>query len=362
MGALAVYCAGDNIRDLPGKNIDYVLTNVVDNFSTDGLAKETNKKLQYANSINEIIDSGGYPLLNAEKNGKKIIHDKTKPINYKGAFNFTPQHVVDVVRKQRPHEFVAADFPVLKLSDPSQQETEFKRKKKINVPWAKETSKLWQKYCPDMKLLLALQCYNFNQAEEYYRSIDGIKFSGISMPVRNMKLPEIGLIMARSWQLGIDRFHLLGVTEFFTLTLAAYMARHFFRRVSLDSRSWKIRATYNTYLNPHDLMGEELGNDVIIDDSIKMDCGCPWCKGRSFNSIKNLPYYDRRIFLGCHNFWVTEKAASDLYQHSGSVAELERYLKLHARRTERIEELITTLGLIDLFKDSDIRYLQDMLI
>jgi len=66
--------------------------------------------------------------------------------------------------------------------------------------------------------------------------------------------------------------------------------------------------------------------------------------------------------LGCHNFWVTEKAANDLYENSGSVAELERYLKLHARRTERIEELITTLGLIDLFKDSDIRNLQDMLI
>jgi len=230
------------------------------------------------------------------------------------------------------------------------------------VRWAKETSKLWQKYCPDVKLLLALQCYNLNQAEEYYRSIDGIKFSGISMPVRNMKLPEIGLIMARSWQLGIDRFHLLGVTEFFTLALAAYMARHFFQRVSLDSRSWKIRATYNTYLNPHDLMGEELGNDVIIDDSIKMDCGCPWCKGRSFNYIKKLPYYDRRILLGCHNFWVTEKAAIDLYENSGSVAELERYLKLHARRTKRIEELIKTLGLIELFKDSDIQNLQNMLI
>jgi len=100
----------------------------------------------------QIIDSGGFSLLNAEKNGKKIIHDKTKPINYKGAFNFTPHHVVDVVIKQRPHEFVPADFPVRKLSDPSQQETEFKRKKKINVRWAKETSKLWQKYCPDVKL------------------------------------------------------------------------------------------------------------------------------------------------------------------------------------------------------------------
>jgi len=42
MGAPVIYCAGANIRDLPGKNIDYMLANVVDNFATDGLAKETN--------------------------------------------------------------------------------------------------------------------------------------------------------------------------------------------------------------------------------------------------------------------------------------------------------------------------------
>jgi hypothetical protein len=194
-----------------------------------------------------------------------------------------------------------------------------------------------------------------------YSSIDGIEFNGISMPVRNMKLHEIGLIMTRSWQLGIDRFHLLGVTEFFTLAMAAYMARHLFKRVSLDSRTWKIRATYNTYLNPHDLIGHEIGNSVIIDENIEMDCSCPWCKDRTFNYIKHLPYYDRRIFLGCHNHWVIEKAAKDLYQNSGSVTELERYLRLHSRRTKEIEKLINTLCLVEVFKDKDIRYLQEQL-
>jgi hypothetical protein len=361
MGAPLVFCAGANIRDLPGKYINYMLVNVVDNLATDSLAEETDKMLKCANSINEIYDSGGFSLLMAEEKGQKIIHDKTKPINYEGAFNFTPHHVVDVVRKQRPHEFVAADFPVRKLSDPSQQETEYIKKKRINVPWAKETSKLRQEYCPEVGLLIALQGYNLNHVEDIYLSLDGIEFDGISMPVRNMSLSEIALIMLRSWQLGIDRFHLLGVTEFFTLALASYMARNFMKQVSLDSRTWKIRATYNTYLNPHDLIGEELGNNVIINKSIKMDCVCPWCKGRSFNYIKNLPYYDRRILLGCHNLWVTEKAAIDLYENSGSVVELERYLKLHARRTKKIEELITTLGLIDLFRDSNIWHLQNML-
>jgi len=362
MPAPDVYVAAANIRDVPGKSINSMLTNVVDNYAIDSLAKETNRMRQCANPINEMIDSGGYPLLKAEEKGKKITHDKTKPINYNGAFNFTPHHVVDVVRKQRPHEFVAADFPVRKLSDPSQQETEYKKKKSFNVPWAKETSKLRQRYCPEVGLLIALQCYNLNQAEDYFRSIDGIPFDGISMPTRNMKLPEIALIMVRSWQLGIDRFHLLGITEYFTLALAAFMARHFFKRVSLDSRTWKESAKFNGYLNPHDLSRVDFGNNVIIDESIEIDCGCPWCKGRSFNYIKHLPYSDRRILLGCHNFWVTEKASIDLYENSGSVAELERYLKLHARRTDRIEELVKALGLIEMFKNADIRNLQDMLI
>jgi len=361
MGAPVIYCAGPNIRDLPGKQVDSILLNVVDYFATDYLTKETNRMLQYANHKNEMIDSGGFSLLNAEKNGKKIIRDKTKPINYKGAFNFTPHHVVDVVRKQRPPEFVAADFPVRPLSDPSQQEAEYKRKKRPNEKWAKETSKLRQRYCPEVGLLIALQGYNLNHAEDIFSSLDGIEFDGISMPVRNMRLAEIALIMLRSWQLGIDRFHLLGTTEFFTLALAAFMARHFIKRVSLDSRTWKESAKFNGYLNPHDLSRVDFGNNIIMDDGIEVDCDCPWCRNRSFNYIKHLPYYDRRILLGCHNFWVTEKAAIDLYDNSGSVSELERYLRLQARRTDRIEELINTLYLIDTLKDSDIRYLQECL-
>jgi len=365
MGAPVIYSAGPNIRDLPGKKVNSILLNIVDYFHSDAETSRTNEMLECAAPLNFIIDSGGYSLLKKEEKGIRTFHIESEPIKYQGSLNLTPLHVVDVVKIQRPHEFIALDFPVLpvqKLPDQSQKEPEFYRKLSLNVPWVKKTAELRQKHCPEIGLLIPVQCYNAEQLEVFLKAIDGIKFDGFSMPTRGMKLSEIASFMVRFHQLGIDRVHLLGVTEFFTLALAAYMARHFFKRVSLDSRTWKIRARFNTYINPHDLAEEGLGNDVIIDDSIKMDCGCPWCKGRSFNYIKNLPYYDRRILLGCHNFWVTEKAASDLYQHSGSVAELERYLKLHARRTERIEELITTLGLIELFKDSDFRNLQDMLI
>jgi queuine/archaeosine tRNA-ribosyltransferase len=362
MGALHVYCAGANIRDLPGKYVDSILLNVVDNFATESLTKEAKRILECASPRNFMLDNGGYPLLKAEEKGKPVLHDKTKPINYQGALNLTPHHVIEVVRKIWPHDFVASDFPVQKLSDRLQQQSEFKRKLEINVPWAIESAELRQRYCPEAGLFVSIQCYNIEQLEVFLKAIDGIQLNGFSMPTRTLKLPEIALFMIRFYQLGIRRVHLLGVTEFFTLALAAYMSRHFFDWVSLDSRTWKIRATYSQYLNPHDLMGEELGNNVIIDAGTKTDCSCPWCKDRTFNYMKHLPYKDKRTFLGCHNHWAIEKAGRDLYQNSRTIAELERYLRLQCRRFDKIRELIDTLYLIDTLKDRDIRYLQECLI
>lgn len=78
-----IYCAGANIRDLPGKYVNSILVNVVDNFATDSLTKETMMMLKVANPNNIMLDNGGYPLLKAEEKGKPIIHDKTKPIRIK---------------------------------------------------------------------------------------------------------------------------------------------------------------------------------------------------------------------------------------------------------------------------------------
>jgi queuine/archaeosine tRNA-ribosyltransferase len=266
------------------------------------------------------------------------------------------------VRKIRPHDFIASDFPVQKISDRNQQESEFNRKLEINVPWAIKSAELRQQYCPEVGLFVSIQCYNIEQLEVFLKVINGIQLDGFSMPTRTLKLPEIALFMIRFYQLGIRRVHLLGVTEFFTLALAAYMARHFFDWVSLDSRTWKIRATHNQYLNPHDLKKEELGNNVMIDADIKIDCNCPWCKDRTFNYIKHLPYSDRRIFLGCHNHWAIEKAGEELYQNSSTIAALERYLRLQCRKTETINKLISTLCLVEVFKDRNIQYLREQLI
>jgi hypothetical protein len=357
-----IYCAGPNIRDLPGNRVDSILLNIVDYFATDSLTAESNRMLESAAPSNFLIDSGGYSLLKQEEKSIRTYHIESEPIKYQGSLNLTPYHVVDVVKKQRPHEFVALDFPVLpvtKLPDQSQIGPEFYRKLALNGPWSIETAELRQKHCPEIGLLIPVQCYNTEQLEIVLQTIDGINFDGFSLPTRNMGLSELASFMIRFYQLGIERVHLLGVTKYFTLALAAYMARHFFKRVSLDSRTWKESAKFSSYLNPHDLSRVEIGNNVIMDEGIKIDCKCPWCKDRSFGYIKHLPYYDKRVLLGCHNFWVTEKAATDLYQHSGSIIDLEAYLKLHSPNTGEIDDLINTLYLIEVFKNSDIRYLQN---
>ena len=143
MPAPDVYCAGPNIRDLPGKKVNSILLNIVDYFYSDGETARTNKMLEYAAPENYIIDNGGYSLLKKEENGIWTFHIESEPIKYQGSLNLTPLHVVIVVKNQRPHEFIALDFPVLpvkKLSDPSQQESEFDQKLALNVPWAKETA------------------------------------------------------------------------------------------------------------------------------------------------------------------------------------------------------------------------------
>ena len=89
MQAPDVYVAGANIRDIPGRTVNNLLTNVVDNFAIDSLTNETNRMRECSSPDNEIIDSGGYSLLKAKEKGKKVIHDKTKPIHYKGALCFS---------------------------------------------------------------------------------------------------------------------------------------------------------------------------------------------------------------------------------------------------------------------------------
>jgi queuine/archaeosine tRNA-ribosyltransferase len=192
--------------------------------------------------------------------------------------------------------------------------------------------------------------------------IGDIDFDGVSMPVRNLSINEIALFMLRFYQLGIKRIHLLGTSKFFAIALSAYMARNLFDLVSFDATTWREQAQYAVYLNPHDLSSEKIPSDITIDEKISVNCGCPFCRGKTYTYIKNLPQTEKIALLRSHNWWVIEKATRDLYKNCGDLVQFEKFLKIRCQNTEKIEELCSILSLIDVLKDSDIDVLQAVLI
>lgn len=247
---------------------------------------------------------------------------------------------------------VALDFPIDKIQEKEKQEIEFRYKLGFNADWAIKTAELRKKYCPDIRLLLPVQCYTTEHLEIFLRLIGDIPFDGFSMPVRNLSTTEIALFLVRFYQLGIKQVHLLGVSSFFVIALAAYMAGHFFDWLSLDATSWRLAAQFSQYMNPHDLLSESLDDSALIDERIQMDCQCPWCQGKTFTYVKNLPFTEKSAFLRSHNHWVIERAAREIYDNSTSLAALESHLKRRSRKPEEVEKLCRCLAIAETFKDS----------
>lgn len=279
-------------------------------------------------------------------------------MNSNNRINISPAHVVETACRLEPLTMTSLDFPVLKIKDQAEREIEFLRKLGFNVKWAIETAALREKHCPQILLLIPVQCYTLEQFALFHTSIQHTSYDGLSMPLRNLKPPEVALFLLRFYQLGIQRVHLLGSSGFFTLAVAAFFARHFFQWVGTDSTTWRVAAQYSTYLNPNDLSPENIGSGVLIDEGLPIICSCPFCENTTFTFIKNLPYTEKTALLRSHNFWVIEKAVEDLYKNATDLLTLERFLKKRSNRTKDIMDLIRCLSLVDLFKNEDIAVLK----
>ena len=363
MPELIVYVAGADMVTKPGGIATDWLFNVPNNGANPRQIYHTKNIIQHHEVRYVLNDSGGYQINEAEKKGKQISFDATQPlINTGQSLNIHPVHVIEAARHLRPHFMTALDFPICTLDDPVEQETEFLKKLGNNVDWAIQTSELWERYCQNTKLLLPVQCFNLEQFERNYRLIKNLKYSGLSMPLRNLSISQTALFLLKFWQIGIRIVHLLGTTAFFQIALAAYFARHYFDLVSLDSTSWRINAISSFYMNPHNLQNVTLTDDVIIDDSIMMDCPCPWCRDMTFSRLKNYPYKDKRSILYRHNYWVAKQAAADFYQHADTLVGFVNYIKSRTHRLPEVNALYNCLSMIDLMKNRDVLEWKHMLI
>lgn len=361
MGRLVNFCAGAELHILPARHVNAMLLNVFDDASSDSVINSTNHMLESLRPIFVMMDLGGYQIHKGELEGKKISFDENRLLSRnKSEINITPVHVMKAAAIIRPDIVVGLDFPIKEISEPSEQKLEFMRKLGFNVVWAKECFDLWKKLCPDIRFFVPIQCYDLDQLDLFNSMIAGVEYDGFSMPVRNLNVKGIILFMVRFYQMGIRQVHILGTSKIGIIAITAYMARHFFDWVSFDATTWRKWAEFSLYMNPHNLLQERIAPDVKIDASIRMDCECPFCRGKTFTFIKNLPDTDRTAFLRGHNWWVIEKATRDLYQNASNVIALERCLRARGVEIRAVKDLCNALSLADSLKDPDIRILQGL--
>jgi queuine/archaeosine tRNA-ribosyltransferase len=364
MGELVNFCAGVSLEILPAKQVDAILLNVPHNAASERQIQHSIKLINKSGAKITALDSGGFQLLKAEENGIYPTFDESKPVIFDGkTANLVPRHVVEAATLLKPTIMMALDLPIQKgIEDPSEMEREFYRKLGFNAWSARETSKLWQQYCPDVKLFIPVQCDTFDHLDKFIDLIGDAKFDGLSMPIRKMSPSKIALFLIRYYQMKIKRVHILGSTSFSTIAVAAHFARHFFDWVSIDATTWSEQAQNGNYLNFHDLKPHPIGENVKVDENAINDCECPFCRGTSFTQIKNLPFTEKTFFLMCHNWWVIEKTARDLYAHCGSVIELKQLLETRCRKSDDVTKICKTLTKAHALKDLDIKKAEKLML
>jgi hypothetical protein len=351
------FCAGPDQFNLPGARVNAIMINHPQYCSTPTQMQATRKLLELARPEFLFMDSGGYQALGAQLTKSRSVQEGAEESDQQSGFRIDPVRVIAAAAELRPTAIMAPDIPVIRTRNHKERESEFRTKLEFNVPFAIETSELRLKCCPDVGLFIPVQCYTLQHFEEFAKATQGIQMTGFSLPIRGMSLLEVALFMLRFHQLGIRNLHLLGVSAFFPMALAAFMGRHYFQWTSLDATTWLNGALRNKYSSPHDLSECRITSRTEIPDDAHMDCVCPFCKGNTFQYLKGLPYMDRLGIIRSHNYWVTEKTANDLFANAGDIPSFREYLLKRTRRWESVEELCSILTLMKDWRNKDLRYL-----
>lgn len=359
MGQLEIFCAGVSINILPCRPLNNILVNVPHEGGSIKAISDTLNMFQYAQCGHTYLDSGGFQIIVSELLGRHCTFDAAKSLHLsEWGVNIAPEHIVNVATAMQPEIVSALDFPIRKFTDKNDQEKEFLNKLGYNITWARKTANLRKEKCPHIKLMIPVQAYNLKQFGEFFHYIQDLDFDGLSLPVRNLEAYEITLFLIAFYKLNIRRVHILGTSTLLTTALAAFMAKHYFSWISLDSTSWRLSAQYNHYINPFSLKSVDVSDNVVIDENIHINCQCPWCRGKTFTYIKNLPHTEKISFLRCHNWWVIEHTAKELYEHSDTVLTLKNHLLKRYPDAGEIEKLCNVLSIIDALRDRSIDEIQ----
>ena len=362
MGELINICAGADKNSLLKSTVEALLFNVINHCISPSKIDAAMDMYRLIQPKYLMLDSSGYDVLKAEMASKRLSFNPNLPPKWTSReMNIAAKHVMEsalVFQPYMPDIVIGLDYPIKELIYVESPEAEFFKKLDYNAPLTIQSAVWWKELCPGVQFFVPIQCYNLHQFDILWRRVGGIDHDGVSMPIRNLGIPEIALFLVKFHQLGIKRVHLLGTSQFFSIALCAYMARHVFEWVSIDASSWRKAADKAEGFNPYDLSREKLGSRVLINHDLENDCPCPFCAEKSFNDIKGLEFADKCSFLRQHNWWVLDKAFRDLYEHSADIIQLERFLKTRSKHPAKVDELIDILSYVDMMKDSEISLLQ----
>jgi len=214
MGELINICAGADINSLPDSPVEAVLFNVIDHCSNQRKIDAAMEMYRLIQPKYSMLDSSGYHVLRAELASKKLSFNPDLPPKFTSReINIAAKHVMEsalVFQPYIPDIVIGLDFPIRKLKDVNSPEAEFFYKLEYNVRWAVQSAVWWKELCPQSKFFLPIQCYNLDQFNIFWGRVGGLDHDGVSMPIRNLGIPEIALFLIKFYQLGIKRVHLLG--------------------------------------------------------------------------------------------------------------------------------------------------------
>jgi queuine/archaeosine tRNA-ribosyltransferase len=363
MGPPVYFNAGADKMNLPASPVDGLLINALDHGSTPQKIIAAKQMIQKANPRYLIGDSSGFQIHKAEKAGKSITFNPGKPMkNSAKSMNISPQQVMEANAIHQSDIVIGLDWPIRKVEGEFQKQLEFYDKLPLNVQWANESYAWRNALIPSAQYFQPLQCYTLDHLDLFLNEIGGVHFDGVSMPIRNIKPAELVLFLVSFYQRGITRVHLLGTSSFPAIVICAYAAWNLFDWVSLDSTSWRFAGDKESYISPFDLSRTDLRSSVHVPATAFNLCQCPFCRGRSFQSIQALaPRRDKLQLLREHNWLALSNLVADLYANGYTITNLEKELRFRCRDQRRIDRLINILSVVDALKDCDISLLETVL-
>jgi tRNA-guanine family transglycosylase len=353
MGEFVNVGSGAGVGTLPANQMDAILYNVPQSIDSPTSILNTRKLIDEAKPRILFQDSGGFQLHEALVKGDKVTFDPTNDVMKDGILNLTPNHLIAAAMIFNPDIMMGLDNPIpeIKNATHADKQIKFWEYHGYNLRWAKESSRLRGKYCPEIELFIPVQCYTLQQLNYFLEDFGDTPCDGFSIPQRNHEPQEIAVFMLKLYHSGCRKVHILGSFALRVIALAAYFARNYFDFVSLDCTLWRSDAEYSKYYLPLDLRSVILKDNFSIDESVENTCPCPWCRDKTFLKIKNMPYPERHGFLRRHNYWAIEQAMREFYDHAETALSLKTFLSEHCGRKKEIQEIYNFLNMLEHLKD-----------